>query len=49
MQITTGGGGAPLITEDEKGGFFHFILATVEGDTALGEVIDEDGKVRDTS
>ncbi len=48
MQITSGGGGAPLIAEDEKGGFFHFILVTVEGDTARGEVIDQDGKVRDS-
>lgn len=47
-QITSGGGGAPLITEEEKGGFFHFILVTVDGDTARGEVIDQDGKVRDS-
>jgi 3',5'-cyclic AMP phosphodiesterase CpdA len=46
-QITSGGGGAPLIAEDEKGGFFHFILVTVEGDSASCEVIDQEGKVRD--
>ncbi len=47
-QIISGGGGAPLIAEDERGGFFHFILVTVDGDTVSGEVIDQDGKVRDT-
>ena len=47
-QIISGGGGAPLIAEDEQGGFFHFILVTVDGDTVSGKVIDLDGKVRDS-
>ncbi len=47
-QIISGGGGAPLIAEDEHGGFFHFILLTVDGDNVSGEVVDQDGKVRDS-
>lgn len=46
-QIITGGGGAPLYTSDEKGGFYHFILVTVNGNEVKGEVIDNNGKVRD--
>lgn len=46
-QIITGGAGAPLIATEENGGFFHFILMTVKGDTASGEVIDLNGDVRD--
>ncbi len=48
MQITTGGGGAPLYTDENKGGFHHFILMTVDGDEVRGEVIDSVGKVKDT-
>ncbi len=47
-QIISGGGGAPLVAEDGQGGFFHFILVTVDGDTVSGEVIDQNGKVRDS-
>lgn len=46
-QIITGGGGAPLIVDEEKGGFFHFVLVTVEGDKVSAEVIDLNGSVRD--
>ncbi len=46
-QIITGGAGAPLIATDGNGGFFHFILMTIEGDTATGEVIDLNGDARD--
>lgn len=45
--IITGGGGAPLYTDEKKGGFYHFVLITVEGDKVNGEVIDVGGKVRD--
>ncbi|HWR59262.1 MAG TPA: metallophosphoesterase [Thermodesulfovibrionales bacterium] len=46
-QIITGGGGAPLLTDETSGGFFHFILVTVDGDTVTGKVIDLDGNVRE--
>ena len=45
--IITGGAGAPLIADDENGGFFHFVLVTVKNGSVDGEVIDINGKVRD--
>jgi hypothetical protein len=48
MQIITGGGGAPLYTGEKEGGFYHFILVTVDGSKVTGKVIDINGKVRDT-
>lgn len=48
MHVITGGGGAPLYSEKEKGGFYHFILVTVSGNKVKGEVIDIKGEVRDT-
>jgi 3',5'-cyclic AMP phosphodiesterase CpdA len=48
MHIITGGGGAGLYTSDDKGGFYHFILVTVDGKKVTGKVIDINGKVRDT-
>ncbi len=48
LHIITGGGGAPLYAEDAQGGFHHYILVTVEGDRVSAEVIDVNGKVRDS-
>jgi predicted phosphodiesterase len=47
VYITTGGAGAPLYADDLNGGFHHFIVMNVDGDTVEGEVIDSDGMVRD--
>ena len=47
MHVITGGGGAMLYAGEEEGGFYHFILVTVDGDKVKGEVIDIKGKVRD--
>jgi hypothetical protein len=47
-EIITGGGGATLYAGEGKGGFYHFVLVTVDGDSVKGEVIDSSGKVRDT-
>lgn len=46
-QIITGGAGATLITNEEEGGFSHFVLMTVDGDNVSGEAIDIDNKVKD--
>jgi predicted phosphodiesterase len=46
--IITGGGGAPLYAKDEDGGFHHYVLVTVDGDKVSAEVVDINGKVRDT-
>jgi hypothetical protein len=45
--IIAGGGGAPLYAGDEDGGFYHYILMTVDGDKVSGEVVDINGKIRD--
>jgi len=46
--VIAGGAGAPLYANDEDGGFHHYILVTVDGDKVSGEVVDVNGKVRDT-
>lgn len=46
-QIITGGAGAPLIAYEELGGFYHFVLMTVDGDKISGEVIDIDNNIKD--
>ena len=46
--VITGGGGAPMYLKDEDGGFYHFIHVTVDGDKVSAEVIDGNGKIRDT-
>jgi hypothetical protein len=46
--IIAGGGGAPLYAKDEDGGFYHYVLVTVDGEKVSGEVVDVNGKVRDT-
>lgn len=48
MHIITGGGGGMLYTEEAEGGFYHFILMTVDGSDVRGEVIDINGNVKDT-
>ena len=45
--IIAGGGGAPLYANEKDGGFYHFIVVTVDGDKVSAEVIDIKGKVRD--
>jgi len=45
--IITGGGGAPLYVGEKDGGFHHFVVVTVEGDTVSAEVVDIGGRVRD--
>jgi predicted phosphodiesterase len=45
--IISGGGGAPLYAVERDGGFYHFIVVTVDGDKVSAEVVDINGKVRD--
>lgn len=37
--IITGGAGAPLYASEPEGGFFHYIVCTVEGDEISSEVV----------
>lgn len=46
--VITGGGGAPMYLKDEDGGFYHFVHVTVDDDKVSAEVIDANGKVRDS-
>jgi 3',5'-cyclic AMP phosphodiesterase CpdA len=46
--VITGGGGAPLYADDVNGGFHHYLLLTVDGERVAGEVVDINGRVRDT-
>jgi hypothetical protein len=45
--VIAGGGGAPMYAAEKDGGFYHFIVVTVDGDKVSAEVIDIHGKVRD--
>ena len=47
MHIISGGGGAPLYGIEGSGGFYHFIVVTVDGNKVSGEVVDVNGNVRD--
>jgi 3',5'-cyclic AMP phosphodiesterase CpdA len=46
--VIVGGGGAPLYAKDEDGGFHHYAFVTVDGDKVAVEVVDINGKIRDT-
>ncbi len=46
--IISGGGGAGLYASEKKGGFFHFILARIDDNTASFKVIDKNGTIRDS-
>ncbi len=46
--VITGGGGASLYADEAKGGFYHFMLVTVDAGKVEGKVIDINGKVKDT-
>ena len=42
-----GGGGAQLYSSEKDGGFFHFIVANIDGDKAGFTVVDRNGLIRD--
>ena len=46
--IITGGGGSPLYAEDEDAGFHHLVQVTVDNGKVSVEVVDVNGKIRDT-
>jgi hypothetical protein len=47
LYIITGGGGAPLYSLKEDGGFFHYIWITVQRERLEGEVVDVEGQIQD--
>jgi len=47
LYVITGGGGAPLASLKERGGFFHYVWVSVRNGRAEGEAVDLEGRVRD--
>jgi 3',5'-cyclic AMP phosphodiesterase CpdA len=47
LYVITGGGGAPLASLKERGGFFHYVWVSVRKGGMEGEVMDLEGRARD--
>jgi len=47
LYVITGGGGAPLASLKERGGFFHYTLISVRNGSIEGEVADLEGQIQD--
>jgi len=47
LYVITGGGGAPLTSFKERGGFFHYVWISAQKERIEGEVMDLDGQIRD--
>jgi predicted phosphodiesterase len=47
LYIITGGGGSPIYTFKDSGGYFHYVWVSVEGGRMEGEVVDLDGQIQD--
>lgn len=47
LYVITGGGGAPLYTNQRRGGFFHYLWISVQKGKIEGEVADMIGGIRD--
>jgi len=47
LYLITGGGGAPIYTFKDSGGYFHFVWVSVHWGRMEGEVIDLDGQIQD--
>ena len=47
LYLITGGGGAPLTSPKERGGFFHYVWISVQKERIEGEVVDLEGQIRD--
>jgi hypothetical protein len=47
LYIITGGGGAPLASLKERGGFFHYVWISVRNGRIEGEVVDLEGRIKD--
>ncbi|HVP80995.1 MAG TPA: metallophosphoesterase [Thermodesulfobacteriota bacterium] len=47
LYVITGGGGAPLASLKERGGFFHYVWVSVRNGGMEGEAVDLEGQIRD--
>ena len=48
LYVISGGGGAPLASFKERGGYFHYVWISVQKGRIEGEVVDVDGQIQDT-
>ena len=48
LYLISGGGGAPLASFKERGGYFHYVWISVQKGRIEGEVVDVDGQIQDT-
>lgn len=47
LYLISGGGGAPLTSLKEKGGYFHYIWISAQKEKIEGEVVDLEGQIKD--
>jgi hypothetical protein len=47
LYLISGGGGAPLTSLKEKGGYFHYVWISVQKEKIEGEVVDLEGQIKD--
>jgi len=47
LYVITGGGGAPLASVKERGGFFHYVWISVRNGRMEGEAVDLEGRIQD--
>ncbi len=45
--VITGGGGAPLTSFENRGGFFHYVWISVQQERMEGKAVDLEGRIRD--
>ena len=47
VYVITGGGGAPIYTLKDRGGYFHYVWISVQGGRMEGEVVNLSGQIQD--
>ena len=47
LYVISGGGGAPLTSFKERGGYFHYVWISVQRGNREGEVVDLEGQIQD--
>jgi hypothetical protein len=47
LYLISGGGGAPLASLKERGGYFHYVWISVQKERIEGEVVDLEGQIQD--
>lgn len=48
VHVITGGAGAPIYGDEKDGGFHHYVLVSVDGESVRAETVGIKGAVRDT-